>query len=339
VDYDGLPPAEAILRMATSYRVAQIVRAMVVLNLADHLAAGPRTAADLAKATETHPPSLARLLRALVALGLCAYDATGQVRLTPLGETLRSEAPHSARPHALLHASSWFQRPWEELAQAIRTGAPTFRGVHGVEFWEYLAAHPDDGAVFDAAMTAGAAGRAAALLAARDLSSVGTVVDVGGGRGRLLAELLAAVPGLRGILADRPEVVAGAAEVLRAAGVEERCAVVGADFFTSVPPGGDAYVLAQIIHDWPEQEALAILRACHRAMTPGARLWVIERAIPSGADIAPALALIDLHMLTMHGGQERTAEEYRQLLESAGFAEITAHPTDTMWGVVEGVRR
>ena len=131
-------------------------------------------------------------------------------------------------------------------------------------------------------MSEGASARAEALRAVRDLSSIGTVVDVGGGQGRLLAGLLEATPGLSGVLFDRPEVVAGAEAVLRAAGVADRCAVVGGDFFASVPPGGDAYVLAQIVHDWPDAEALAILSACHRAMAPGARLWVIEQVLPGG---------------------------------------------------------
>ena len=255
---------------------------MAVLGLADHLASGPRTAADLAEATGAHAPSLARLLRALVALGLCGREATGRFRLTPLGEALRSDVPDSARAFVLMITAHWIQRGWEDLLHAVRTGEPTFPRVHGVGFWDYLGAHPGDGALFDAAMNGGASARAEALCAVRDLSSIGTVVDVGGGQGRLLAGLLGAIPGLGGVLFDRPEVVTGAEAVLRAAGVADRCAVVGGDFFASVPPGGDAYVLAQIVHDWPDAEALAILSACQRAMAPGARLWVIEQVLPGG---------------------------------------------------------
>ena len=340
-----LPPRAAVSQMATGYWASQAVRAMAVLSLADHLASGPRTAADLAEATGAHAPSLARLLRALVALGLCERDDAGGVYLTPLGEAMRSDVPDSARSFVLFITAPWVERGWEELPHAVRTGEPTFPRVHSVGFWDYLAAHPEEGALFDAAMSGGASARAEALLAACDLSSVGTVVDVGGGQGRLLAGLLAAVPGLSGVLFDRPEVVAGADEVLRTEGVADRCAVVGGDFFVAVPPGGDVYVLAQIVHDWPDAEALAIFSTCHRAMAPGARLWVIEQVLPPEDDPDPSeragLTLLDLNMLVLFGGgQERTAEEYRQLLGAAGFDEVAVVPAEgTPWSVVEAVRR
>jgi hypothetical protein len=342
---EGPSPRAAVSQMATGYWVSQAVRAMAVLALADHLASGSRTAADLAEATGAHAPSLARLLRALVALGLCGREATGRFRLTPLGEAMRSDVPDSARAFVLMITAPWVERGWEDLPHAVRTGEPTFPRVHGVGFWDYLGAHPKDGALFDAAMSGGASARAEALCAVRDLSSIGTVVDVGGGQGRLLAGLLGAIPGLGGVLFDRPEVVTGAEAVLRAAGVADRCAVVGGDFFASVPPGGDAYVLAQIVHDWPDAEALAILSACQRAMAPGARLWVIEQVLPPEDDPDPSeragLTLLDLNMLVLFGGgQERTAEEYRQLLEAAGFDEVAVVPAEgTPWSVVEAVRR
>lgn len=333
-----VPPEEAMVQMVVGYWISQAIRAMAVLGLADHLAAGPRTTDELSGQSGAHAPSLDRLLRALSALGLCARDDERRVRLTPLGERLRSDAPNSLKPYVLMITAPWLQRTWQELPDAVRNGEPTFARVHGVGFWDYLAAHPEEGALFDAAMSGGAEERAEALLAACDLSGVNTIVDAGGGQGKLLAAVLAAVPDLRGILADRPEVVAGADEVLRTAGVADRCAVVGSDFFASVPPGGDAYILAQIIHDWPEEEALAILSACHRAMAPGARLWLIEQVIQPGED-SVELTLLDLNMLMLFGGQERTAEEYQKLLEAAGFGEIRVLPTDTSWSVVEAMRR
>jgi hypothetical protein len=337
-DYDGAPPEQAVARMAKAYRVSCALRAMSVLNLADHLAAGPRTVEDLAVASGTHAPTLTRLLRALIALNLCASDEQGQVRLTPLGDTLRADTSASTKASVRMVTAPWFQRALEDLPTAIRTGEPTFRRIYGAPLWDYLAAHPEDGAIFDTAMTATSATRAAALLATRDLVSVGTVVDVGGGQGRHLAALLAAVPSLRGILADRPGVIVGAPEVLAAAGVTDRCAVVAADFFVAVPTGGDAYVLSQIIHDWPDEEALAILRVCHQAMAPGARLWLLERVMPLGDQIEPDLALFDLAMLTLLGGKERTAAEYRALLAAAGFTQVAVFPTETDWSVVEAIR-
>lgn len=332
----GAPPEETIGQMATGYWISQVIRTMAVFGLADHLAAGARTTEELSEQSGAHAPSLDRLLRALSALGLCVRDDEGRVRLTQLGDLLRSDVPDSMKSSVLMLTAPSFQRTWEKLPDAVRRGEPTFARVHGVGFWDYLAAHPEEGSLFDAVMTEDAEERAEALLAACDLSGVDTIVDVGGGQGKLLAAVLAAVPGVRGILADRPEVVAGAEEVLRTAEVADRCAIVGGDFFASVPSGGDAYVLAQIIHDWPEEEALEILRTCHQAMAPGARLWLIEQVIESD-EVSVDLALFDLNMLVFFGGQERTAEEYQELLEAAGFGEIRIFPTDTDWSVVEGV--
>jgi hypothetical protein len=335
---DWLPPEKVLGQMVMGHWASQAIRTMAVLGLADHLAAGPRTTDELARESGAHAPSLARLLQSLCALGLCVRDDKGWVRLTPLGELLLSDIPDSWKPYVLMVTAPWIQRAWEELPDAVRTGEPMFARVHGVGYWDYLAAHPEDGALFDAAMTWGAPERAEALLTACDLSSIGTIVDVGGGQGRLLAAVLAAVPGLRGVLLDRPDVVAGAEQVLRTAGVADRCTVVGSDFFTSVAPGGDAYVLAQIVHDWPEEEALMILRACHQAMAPGARLWVIEQVIQPD-NVSTEITLVDLNMLVLFGAQERTVDEYQKLLEMAGFREIRVLPTDTSWSVVEAVRR
>ncbi len=186
-------------------------------------------------------------------------------------------------------------------------------------------------------MTGGAEKRARALLAARDLSGVGTLVDIGGGHGRLLAVALAAVPSLRGVLFDRPEVLPGAETFLVGARVRDRCELSGGDFFTEVPPGGDAYVLAVVIHDWPDAAATAILRACHQAMGSGARVWLVERVVKSG-DAFDRTKLLDLLMLVLFGAQERTEAEYRALLEAAGFERVAVHPTDTPFSVVEAVR-
>ena len=334
---EGMPPREAVQQMVNASWISHAIRAMAALGLADHLATGPRTVHELAEATGTHAPTLARLLRTLAAVGLCATDGEGRVRLTPRGEMLRSDVPNTVRPYVLAIHGPHVERAWDELPQALRTGEPAFPAVHGVDFWEYLSQHPEEGALFDAAMTGGAELRAQALLAARDLTGLGTLVDIGGGQGRLLAAALTATPGLRGVLFDRPEVLPGAEAFLATAGVLERCDLIGGDFLTAVSPGGDAYVLALIIHDWPDEQATAILRACHQAMAPGARLWLIEAVVQPG-DAYDRTKLLDLLMLVLFGAQERTGEEYRALLEAAGFEQITIHPTDTPYSVVEAVR-
>lgn len=341
-DLDTVPPRLATERLIEGVWASLAVRAMATLGLADHLAEGPRSIEELADATGLHAPSLTRLVRALTALGLCRDDA-GHVQLTPMGNVLRTDAPESLRAYARMCTAPYVTRSWEELPHALRTGESPFPRVHGMGFWEFLAAYPDEGAIFDDAMTEGAESRARALLAARDLRAIGTVVDVGGGKGRLLAALLTAVPGLRGILTDRPEVVAAAGAVLEAAGVADRCVVTTTNFLAEVPSGGDAYVLALIIHDWPDAEALAILRACHRAMTPGARLWLVEHVLrPDDGrpdDQAADVALLDLTMLVLLGARERDAEEYRALLETAGFGDVAIFSTETGPSVIEAIRR
>ena len=335
---EGLPPREAVLQMVNASWISHAIRAMAALGLADHLAPGPRTVQELAEATGTHAPTLSRLLRTLASVGLCATDdGQGRVRLTPRGEMLRSDVPNTVRPYVLAIHATHVERAWDGLTDAVRTGEPAFPSVHGADFWDYLSQHPEEGALFDAAMTGGAELRAQALLAARDLSGLGTLVDIGGGQGRLLAAALTANPGLRGVLFDRPEVLPGAEAFLTAAEVLVRCDLSGGDFFTAVPPGGDAYVLALIIHDWPDEQATTILRTCHRAMAPGARLWLIEQVVQPG-DAYDRTKLLDLLMLVMFGAQERTAEEYQGLLEAAGFGQVTIHSTDTPYSLVEAVR-
>lgn len=333
---EGLPPRAALMQLVTGSWVTHAIRAMAELRLADHIAAGPHTAVALAEATGTHAPTLARFLRALAAIGLVAHDEAGRARLTPMGELLRADAPGSMRPYALSITGPDIERAWHALARGIRDGGATFPGIHGVDFWAFLAAQPDLGADFDAAMTATAEVRSGVLPAAVDLAALRTLVDVGGGQGRMLAAALAATPGLRGVLFDRAEVLPGAEAFLTGAGVRDRCELVPGDFFATVPAGGDAYVLAHIVHDWADEPAGAILRTCRRAMAPGARIWLVELVIEPG-DAYDRAKLLDLLMLVAFGAQERTGAEYRALLEGAGFARVAVHPTGTPYSVVEAV--
>jgi len=343
-ELDPAAPRLATERLIEGLWASLAVRAMATLGLADHLTQGPCSIEVLADATGLHAPSLNRLVRALTALGLCRDDGdgAGRVALTPMGDVLRTDAPESLRAYARMCTAPYVTRSWEELPSALRTGESPFPRIHGMGFWEFLAVYPDEGAIFDDAMTGGAESRARALLSARDLTTIGTVVDVGGGKGRLVAALLTAVPGLRGILADRPEVVAAAGAVLEAAAVADRCTVVATDFLAEVPAGGDAYVLALILHDWPDAEALDILRACHQAMATGARLWLVEHVLrPDDGrpdDQAADVALLDLTMLVLLGARERNEEDYRALLETAGFDDVTMFPAVTGPSVIEALR-
>jgi predicted methyltransferase len=204
-------------------------------------------------------------------------------------------------------------------------------------FWDYLSSRPEEEALFDEAMSGAVVTRAKALLATVDLSAVGTLVDIGGGQGWLLAAALEANPSLRGVLFDRPKVLSRAEATLTSPRLRDRCKCVSGDFFASVPDGGDAYVLSQILHDWPDTEATVILRACHRAMRPGARLWIVEQVIEPG-DSFDQGKLLDLHMLVLFGVEERTTEEYRSLLDAAGFSRVSVHRTETPFSIVEALR-
>jgi hypothetical protein len=200
----------------------------------------------------------------------------------------------------------------------VRTGENAFRHVHGEDVWAYRAAHPEEGAVFDRAMTANSRRQGDAVLAAYDFGRFGTVVDVGGGQGAFLGAILARHPAAGGVVFDQPHVVAGAGAVLRAAGVADRCRVMGGDFFEAVPDGGDAYVLKNILHDWEDEAATAILRTCRRAMRPGRTLLLVDRVVGPPNE-GGAAKFVDLLMRVSAGGRERTREEWGDLLAAAGF--------------------
>lgn len=338
METEQLPPLLQIhQRMITAYWTSQALHAAATLGIADALRDGPLNADELGTATGTHGPTVFRLVRALAGLGLFLADGDGRLGLTPLGEYLRSDHPQSIRAWAIALNEPWFHRAWEGLTDAVRTGEVAFDRAHGMGFWAYCAAHPDAGALFDAGMTSGSAALARALTQTCDMAGMQTVVDVGGGQGRLLVEVLLNQPHLRGILFDQPQVVSGAERILREAGVLDRCQIVGGSISEEIPGGGDAYILSRILHDWNDADAAIILRSCQRAMAPDARLLLIEQVVPPGNGDAWS-KLSDLNMLVLFGGRERTEAEFRQLLASTGFRLAAVHPTPTSWTVVEAVR-
>ena len=311
------------LHLITDYPTAQVIHVAAQLRLADLLAAGPQSVEVLAKTTGTHSQSLARLLRFLAALGIVAQEADGRVRLTPSGIPLRSGLPGSVRDRVLFLVGDWYWRSWGNLLHSVQTGTPAFDHVFGMSNFEYWERNAVAGAVHDANFTAMAQDATSRLVNAYEFGRFGTIADIGGSHGPLLAAILGANPGVRGILFDLPHVVDGAALILEAAGVQDRCTVVRGDFFTSVPPGADAYILKYIIHDWDDERAAVILRRCCEAMRPGATLLLIEHVLPeqwNAGSSAMAVARLDLHMLAMTpGGRERTESDFRHLLAESGF--------------------
>jgi len=293
------------------------------------MAAGPRTAADLATATATDQDALGRLLRALGSLGIVRREPGGAFALTDVGGLLRSDAPGSLRAAAELTGAAW-RAAALDLESCVRDGGSAFARRFGQPLYPYLAAHPDEARAFHAVQQGHAA--ALDLLPAVDASAAGVVVDVGGGTGAVLARILSARPGLRGVLFDRPEVVAQAGPVLAAASVDERCGCHGGDFLEAVPAGGDLYLLCFVLHNWDDAGAARILGACAAAMAPGARLLVVEGLL--GDDTAQ-LHLLDLEMLVFtEGGRERTEAEYRALLGGAGLAVLSVGPSGASAAVI-----
>jgi SAM-dependent methyltransferase len=294
---------------------AQAIYAAAKLRIPDLLASGPRSVAELAADSGANVTALERLLRALSTLGMFSLSSNGRFANTPLTEVLRTDHPQSQRGAALLLPAAFLWRPLGELYESVRTGEPAFQRIFGQRFFDYLATHPDDAAVFNAVMTQGVAWTSPALLAAYDFSRFERIVDVGGGEGALLRDILLATPGLRGVLFDLPQVVPGASGILNG-DIGTRCQIVGGDFFHSVPEGADAYIMKGVIHDWPDQDATRILENARRAIRPAGTLLLVENLADAAARPAGVMELL----MFVIGGRERTEAEFRALLAGTGFA-------------------
>jgi hypothetical protein len=335
-----LPPPVALFRMVTAYYVSRAIWVAASLGIADHLAAGIRDAEGLARATETHAPSLRRVLRLLASVGVLDEGEDGGFSLTPLGQCLRSGVPGSMRAAVLLFGGRT-QDAWTELLHSVRTGEPAFARVFGTDAFAYMTEHPDVAALFDEAMADWTTQVAVATAAAYDFSRFQAIVDVGGGNGTLLAGILGATPGARGIVFDLPHVAARTQARLDALGLSDRCRALGGDFFQEVPRGGDAYLLKHVLHDWNDERALTILRACRSAMDAEGILLVIEGIYPPRIDWSIAsqgAAANDVNMLVCTGGRQRSEPEFRALYEAAGFTLTRLVPTPPLsTRVIEGV--
>jgi hypothetical protein len=308
-----------LLQLIDGYRISQAIYVVATLHVPDHLSNGPLTSERLASLTGSHPQTLYRVLRALAAVGILREGPNKQFELTSLGEGLRTGAPGSRAAWARQTARPAIWQAWGHLLEAVRTGDSAFASVHGTDIWGYRAVNPEENAIFDLAMREGSERAATAVLDAYDFAGFRNIVDIGGGDGALLARILARCRNVSGTLLDQAHVVAAAGDVLRAAGVAERCEVVAGNFFEHVPRGGDVYLLKFILHDWQDKPSRSILRNCREAMKQGARLLVIERLVGppnEGSDSK----FSDLHMFVNVTGCERSQEEFAALFASAGFA-------------------
>lgn len=331
--------AASLRSLITGYETSQVVYVAARLGVADLLAAGPRTAEDLAEALHVDAGALNRLLRALTALGLLEDLGASRYVVNASGNRLRDGADGSLRAFALLSGDRSY-RAWGGLLHSVKTGETAFPHVFGMGTFEYMAAHPEIAGFYNEAQTAGAVERTAAVVAAYDFSTGGTVIDVGGGHGTLLIAILRAHAGLRGVLFERESVAVGARAHIEAAGLAPRCAVAIGDFFGSIPGDGGIYLLSHIIHNWDDERSTQILANCRAAMPRTAKLLLLEKVLPERFDASRAAvraSMADLHMLAITGGQERTVAEYQRLFEAAGFTLTTVTGTAVAESLVEGV--
>jgi hypothetical protein len=335
----GAPDRAALSTMLFGFFPAQVIRTLAALGVPDRLATGPLDTAGLADAIGADPQALGRLLRAAGGLGLLEgpQDAAGAWRLTPTGELLRTGVPGSMANIAQLFCGGDVWRAWGELEWSVRTGGVALERITGLTTFEYLDQDPQRLAVFTEAMAEGTRMAAPGAVASCDLDGVGTLVDVGGGNGTLLAAFLAAHPGLRGVLFDTPTGVRGAEHVLDTA----RAEVVTGDMFAAVPPG-DAHVVKSVVHDWPDDRAVDLLTRVREAMPAHGRVFLVEPVLSADPAELPGqfgMLMSDLNMLVAAGGRERTLPEFTGLLVAAGLrlTDVVRFPPPTGYSAMVAV--
>jgi len=314
--------------------VSQAVEAAAELGIADALAGGPLPLNELANRVGADADALKRLMRALIGRGVFRQHRDGRYDLTPLADTLRCDAPVSMAGWDRFIGSPQHREHWTLLVESVKTGKTIIPALHGKEFFDYLEDDPEFAKIFNNAMTSISAAAETTIIAGYDFRPYSTIVDVGGGHGRLLAAILAATPAAQGVLYDLPQVIAGAPALLSQRGVKDRVRVEGGSFFDSVPAGGDAYIMKAVIHDWPDEQAVAILRNVRAAAGADARVLLIETVLADHDRDFPG-NWADLEMLLLGSSRERTAAEYRDLLGHAGLRMTRVVQTASPYSVID----
>jgi hypothetical protein len=331
-------PAQQVLQVAVGYMASAALYTAITLNIADHLAAGPRDVSELARVSGANEDALFRVLRLLASVGVFAEAGPRRFALNPAADLLRKDVPGSLRGMAVFLPDPFHFRAYANLLHAVTTGNTATEATFGMPVFEYLAQNPDYSKVFNDAMTALSAPVIGAALEAYDFGQIGTLVDVAGGHGEVLMSILKKHPNVRGVLTDVAHVIAGAKPRIAAADLADRCQAVPCDFFQAVPEGGDAYIMKHIIHDWDDGRATTILKNIARAMgDKKGKVILLESVIAAGS--APDFGkFIDIEMLALPGGKERSEEEFRTLFAGAGFELTRVVPTKSPLWVVEAVR-
>lgn len=331
-----LPPEARLQSLLSGFLVTQMLALSARLGLADRLAIRPRHHQELAEEVKVAPAALYRLLRALASQGVFAEDTAqpGVFGMTPVAELLRTEVPGSQRSWAMLHGSEWFWNSVGHMPHSIRTGGPAFQDLYGTGTFQYFAREPHQGELFFAAMNQVTELILPALLTAYSFAPFRHVIDIGGGLGSLVAAVLRNQPLMKGTLYDLPYMADPAKAYLAGQGLAERCDVVTGDFFENVPEGGDLHLLKWIIHDWNDEQAIAILRNCRSAIRPDGRLVLVEQVVADGNVPCPG-KMMDIVMLLMEQGRERREDEFAAIFEAAGFRLNRCLPLLGPWSAIE----
>ncbi len=324
-------------QMIYGFWISQAIYVAAKLNVADALESGPKDINSLAAEVGADSRSLHRLLRTLSSFDVFREEAKGAFSLTPLAETLCTKAPNSKRSIALLCGEE-FYRASADLLYSVQTGESAFYKQHKMPVFEFLSHHPEKSAILDDAMVGYHGHENEAVANAYDFSAAGALADIGGGNGSLISAILKKFPGLKGITYDLPDVSSRAEEAIASAGLADRCQAAGGDFFESVPAGADIYILRHVIHDWDDERSIAILRNCREAMGQDARILVAETIMPEGNEPAP-VKVLDMPMLAVLGGMERTEEEYRELFDAAGLEFTRVVSAEGAISLMEGKRK
>ena len=330
------PPEVALTQIMLGSLAAQTVYVAAKLGIADLLADGPKSVEDLAASTDTHAPSLYRVLRAAASLGVFTEQENRTFALNPTAQVLLSNAPNSLRDIAIFMGEDWHWNVWGQTLYSVQSGKSAWARAHGDDVFEYFKDRPDAFGVFNRAMTSLTVLSTKAVIEGYDFSGINKLVDIAGGHGRLLTEIVEANASLQGVLFDMPQVIEGARENVAKSSVADRVELVSGDFFASVPAGGDAYIMKHIIHDWDDERSLVILKNIKQAMNPGGRVLLVESVVTDGNN-QDFTKLMDIEMMVSPGGKERTAAEYKELFEQAGLRLTRIIPTKSAYSVIEAV--
>lgn len=329
------PAHVGIFQLLAGAHIAGAVSCLAQLGIPDLVEQGPRSAEDIAAKIGARPREVYRLMRATASVGVLAEGADGKFSETPMSATLRSNANPCLRSFAIMCGREWHGQGWSRLEHCVRTGKQAMEQFGGEPVFKYLEQHPEEGRIFNQTMSELSAIEGPAVADAYDFSGIQSMVDVAGGHGQLLATIMARNPQMKGTLYDLAHVVAGAKDGPLGP-MMERCSIASGDMFTTVPGSADAYIMKHIMHDWPDEVCVQILKACRKGVNPGGKLLVVDHVIRPGNDFAPG-KFLDLQMLIFPGGCERTEKQFNEIFTAAGWKLSRVIPTRVPESIVEGI--